>query len=131
MSALVQEWRQFRNDTPGERFEHHHDRMQKTGSRAGAVARLLAGIVLVTTGIVMLFIPGPGLIALLFGFGLLGGQSKMMARGLDRVEPVMRHTTKQAVRTFEDLSPPTRIALVAVAALLAAGAVYLAWRWLS
>ncbi len=130
MSALVQEWRQFRNDPPGERFEHHHDRMKKTGSRAGAVARLLAGIVLIAAGIAMLFIPGPGLIALLFGFGLISGQSKTLARGLDRVEPAIRRTGKRAVHTFKQLSTPARITLVALAALLGAGAAYLAWRWL-
>ncbi len=130
MSALVQEWRQFRDDTPGERFEHHHDRMQKTGSRAGAIARLLAGIVLIAAGLVMLFVPGPGLIALLFGFGLVGGQSKAIARGLDRVEPALRRAGRQAGRAFEQLSTPARIALVAVAALACAGAAYLAWTWL-
>lgn len=101
--------------------------MKKTGSKAGAIAPLLAGIVLIAAGIVMLFIPGPGLIALLFGFGLVGGQSKTIARGLDRVEPPLRRTGKRAVRAFKRLSTPARIALVAFATLLAAGAAYLAW----
>ncbi len=104
--------------------------MKQTGSRAGAIARLLAGIVLIAAGIAMLFIPGPGLIALLFGFGLVGGQSKTIARGLDRVEPVMRHVGRRAVRAFKQLSTPARIAVVAIATLLCAGAAYLAWTWL-
>ncbi len=85
---------------------------------------------LIAAGIVMLFIPGPGLIALLFGFGLLGGQSKTIARGLDRVEPAMRRTGRQAVRAFTQLSTLARIALVSISTLLCAGAAYLAWTWL-
>lgn len=104
--------------------------MQQTGSRAGALARLLVGIVLIAAGIAMLFLPGPGLIALLFGFGLVGGQSKTVARALDRVEPAMRHAGRWAARAFEQLATPARIALVAVATLLCAGAAYLAWTWL-
>lgn len=90
MTALTREWRAFRDDSPGERFEHHHERMRHQGTRAGAIARIAAGIVLLLGGILLLFIPGPGLLVMLFGLGLVGGESRTIARALDRGEPPVR-----------------------------------------
>jgi hypothetical protein len=128
-NSLVTEWRAFKDDEPGERFAHHHQRMSQDGTRAGAIARTALGVLLIAAGILMLFIPGPGLIAMLFGFGLIGGQSKTMAKALDRVEPAMRRTGRRAKRAFMQSSMITKVAIVALAALLAAAAGVLMWRW--
>jgi len=97
MGKLAAEWRAFRADAPGERFCHHYERSQLT-SHASRIARALIGIVLVVVGIVLLFIPGPGLVVGAFGFALLSSQSRVVARVLDRAEPWMRHLVHR-VRT--------------------------------
>ncbi|MBA2539786.1 MAG: hypothetical protein H0V17_09145, partial [Deltaproteobacteria bacterium] len=66
---MTSEWRSFRDDTPGERFSNHRQRMRRNGTRAGAVARIGLGVLLVAGGILLLFIPGPGLLVALFGLG--------------------------------------------------------------
>jgi uncharacterized RDD family membrane protein YckC len=126
---LVTEWREFRDDSPGERFEHHYQRMRQHGSRAGAIARIVVGVLLVVAGIVMLVIPGPGLVAMLFGFGLIGGSSKTIARALDRIEPGMRRQGRRAVRAFRHSSPIVKGLIVVVAAAACAGAAWLMWHY--
>jgi UPF0716 family protein affecting phage T7 exclusion len=89
MAKLAAEWQAFRADLPGERFRHHYDRSQQS-SRPARIARALVGILLVAIGIVLLFIPGPGLLVALFGLALLSSQSHMLASALDRAEPRVR-----------------------------------------
>ena len=100
MARLAAEWHAFRADRPGERFRHHYERSQHT-SRAARIARAVLGVVLVAIGIVLLFIPGPGLLVAFFGFALLSSQSHVLASALDRVEPRLRafgHRVKAKLR---------------------------------
>src|SRR5687767_6912193 len=93
--------------------------MRQQGSRVGAIARMAAGVVLLLAGIAMLFIPGPGILVMLFGFGLLGGESKAIARTMDRVEPALREKGRRAKRWWRFATWPARLAVIAVAAIAA------------
>ena len=84
-SSLTAEWRRFRADSPGVRFYNHYERA-KQASKAKRIVQLLIGLVLVAAGIVLCFIPGPGLLVMVFGFGLLSSMWGSLARALDRVE---------------------------------------------
>jgi hypothetical protein len=126
---MTAEWRAFKDDAPGERFKHHYQRMRQTGTRAGAIARLGLGILLVLAGIVMLFVPGPGILVALFGLGLLGGESKWLASKLDRVEPAMRQGGKQVKRWWLALSRPAKAVLAAAAGLAVGFVIVTAIRW--
>ena len=103
--------------------------MRREGTRAGAIARTVLGVVLAIGGLVLLFIPGPGLLVILFGLGLLGGQSKLLARALDRVEPSLRRGGRAAVRIWKRRSLATQVLLVAIAVLIGAAAAYGLYRW--
>jgi len=126
---MASEWRSFRNDAPGERFSNHRERMRRTGTRAGAIARVGLGVLLVAGGIVLLFVPGPGLLVALFGFGLLGGQSGWLADKLDRVEPPMRRGGRVLKRKWKALAVPGKVALIAFAVIIAAAFGYVMYRW--
>ncbi len=102
----------------------------KHGTRAGAVARVALGILLLAGGIAMLFIPGPGLLVMLFGLGLLGGQSQHLARALDRVEPAMRRIGRRLIGVWKRRSRVAQVAFVVVAVAIAGAAAYGAWTWL-
>jgi UPF0716 family protein affecting phage T7 exclusion len=90
MAKLAAEWHAFRADSPGERFRHHYERSQQT-SHAARLARAAIGVALLAVGIVLLFIPGPGLLVGFFGLALLSSQSHALASALDRAEPRARH----------------------------------------
>ena len=89
MSSLAQQWRSFKNDEPGKRFMHQRERMKQEG-RGLAIALVALGILLLAGGFVLLFIPGPGLLLIVFGLALVAGVSSPLARLLDRTEPKLR-----------------------------------------
>ena len=72
----------------GSRFERHYERKRSDEGR-GAVGRLAwicAGIFFFLAGIVMLFTPGPGLLAIGFGLTCFSTESRRLARWCDRTE---------------------------------------------
>ena len=105
--------------------------MRQTGTRAGAVVRIALGVLLLVGGIALLFVPGPGLLVMLFGLGLLGGQSQHLARGLDRVEPPLRRIGRRMVGVWKRRSRGAQSAIVVVALLIACVVAYGAWIWLT
>ncbi len=129
MSSIVHEWRQFKDDSPGHRFENHYQRMRQEGSRVGKIVRIGLGVLLLAGAIVLLFIPGPGLLVAVFGLALVGGESKTMSRWLDRAELPVRRRARQTKRWWDARSLGAKIGLVAaVVAVAAPIAIYMAWR---
>lgn len=89
IAFFKEDWKQFRADEPGERFENHTDRV-KAGPKAALVLQVLMGVVLLAGGIVLMFIPGPAILAYAFGLAMFAGLSRKLARLLDRAEPALR-----------------------------------------
>lgn len=90
--GIRQEWRRFSAERAGERFVRHYER--KRGDEAKGLLRRLgwiaAGIFFLLAGFVMLFTPGPGLLAIGFGATCLAQESHAMARFCDRSEVSIR-----------------------------------------
>lgn len=78
----------FRDGAPGRRFVEEHDRIEHSTPARIAVAGL--GILLIAGGIVMLFIPGPGLVAILFGLALIATTWRRLAAWMDLGEVRVR-----------------------------------------
>lgn len=89
------EWQRFRADKPGERFANHRERM-KDRSRGATFASLAAGFPLLASGFVLLFVPGPGLVLIVFGLALVASESEWLAALLDRAEARMRRLIRRA-----------------------------------
>jgi uncharacterized membrane protein HdeD (DUF308 family) len=98
--GLAAEWQRFRADPPGERFCNHYQRAQDS-SKAKRIAQLVGGVLLIAVGIVLCFVPGPGLLVMLFGFALLSTLSRGIARTLDRVELAMRRLGRRLKRRWQ------------------------------
>jgi hypothetical protein len=60
---------------------------------------------------------------------LLGGQSKVLARQLAKVEPAMRRGGRYLKRAWSRRSRATQVVLVAIAAAIAAAAAYGMYVW--
>jgi UPF0716 family protein affecting phage T7 exclusion len=93
-SSLAAEWHRLRADSPGERFYNHYERAQQA-SKAKRLVQLLIGLVLVAAGVVLCFLPGPGLLVMVFGFALLSSRSRSVARALDRIECALRRRLRR------------------------------------
>jgi len=87
--GLSHAWHQFKSGAPGRRFVEEHDRVADR-SRVTRVGVIFLGSVLIGAGVVMLFIPGPGLLAMLFGLALIATSWRRLAAWLDLGELRMR-----------------------------------------
>jgi hypothetical protein len=99
------EWKDLRADRAGQRFRHHHERLHRPEYQKLRIIALFVGPILAAGGLVMLFIPGPGLLFIVFGLALLGGQSRKLARLLDRGEPPVRRTLRRVRERWNKLRP--------------------------
>ncbi len=87
--SVAHAWHRFRDAPPGQRFRAHYEHVQRE-SRAARAAHIVIGVLLIAAGIVMLFIPGPGILAILFGLAMIGGISRRIAERMDHGETRVR-----------------------------------------
>jgi len=85
------------------------------------------GVVLILAGIILCFIPGPGLPLLIIGAALLAERSRVISRGLDWIEVKIRKVLRWGKWWWGHASGTTRFAAVLVAAVMVAGAGYAAY----
>jgi hypothetical protein len=102
---IRREWNALRDDPVGRRFRNHHHRMREPGCAKLRVAALVVGPMLAAAGVVMLFMPGPGLLVILAGAALLCGHSETLARWLDHGEPKLRRGLARARRRWRTWRP--------------------------
>ena len=126
VDEMRREWRLFRDDRAGQRFRDHHARLKNGSWRMRALSMVL-GLLLVSAGVVLCFIPGPGVPVLVFGVALLAGESRAVASLLDRAEPPARRAGHRAVRWWRALPLAARVALGAVAIAAGAALAYGTW----
>ena len=126
LADLKESWKTFRKGRPGDRFESFFRarRKKRDGSR---IALLIVGILLIAGGVILLFIPGPGLLLIAFGGALVAQQSLWMAKLLDEIELVARRMARLAARFWKASSIPVRALVVLAAAAGSAAAAYAAF----
>ena len=91
LERIRKEWRKFAAEPPGSRFERHYERKRR--DEKGMMGRAMwvaAGVFFVLAGFVMLFTPGPGLLAIGFGVTCLSQESRRLARSCDQAEVRIR-----------------------------------------
>lgn len=83
--------RDFMAARSGTRFQQRfRQRLQRSTWRV--LLSMALGIVLVPVGVVMLVLPGPGLLVLMIAGALIAGESLVAARALDRVDLAVSRT---------------------------------------
>ncbi|MDE1884303.1 MAG: hypothetical protein KGI64_01890 [Xanthomonadaceae bacterium] len=70
----------------GERFRAHHARMCEGRHALRTVLAIGCGLLLLALGLIMLILPGPGVLTGLVGAALIAGESAFAARLLDRID---------------------------------------------
>lgn len=123
-------WKTFESAPSGERFERIYRRRKTSGSPALRVGLIVAGIILIVGGVVLLAIPGPGLLVIAFGGALIAQQFLFVARAFDWLEVRLRELHRACLAFWKEASMALRAAIVASAAVIAAGAAYVAYLFL-
>lgn len=76
---------------PGKRFEAYFEQSHEPGgSHFLRIFTLASGVLIVLAGLVLMPAPGPGLLVVAAGLALMAGESRWLARRLDRVEMKLR-----------------------------------------
>lgn len=77
--------------------------MRESGSIKLRAVCLGIGVVLAAGGVALLFLPGPGLLLLVFAAALLAGESRTASRWLDRAEPPVARRLQAVKRRWQRL----------------------------
>lgn len=123
IGRLKRSWGRLRSDPPGERFERRYDRHHEEGTSAlrrwGYIG---LGVVVVAAGIFFLPAPGPGMVILALGAGLIAQEFRPIARALDWAELKIRPLVMWGRDVYQRASRLGRGLLAGFVVLLIAGA---------
>jgi hypothetical protein len=81
--ALKRRLRHFMHVPSGERFRTFYDRHHQRPHLVRSIVTIGAGLLLIALGLLLLVLPGPGLLVAAIGAALLAGESLMVARAMD------------------------------------------------
>ena len=98
LEKLKHQFHQLKASRPGRRFQDLHERRADSGKKR-KLLMIGAGIVLLLAGVLMLVAPGPGLLAIAVGIGLIAQEIPSVARALDWLE--LRIRGKSSVEQSE------------------------------
>jgi Putative transmembrane protein (PGPGW) len=86
LDALKRRYRRFMSVPSGERFCAYHRRLRQRPNLMRTLLIAGVGLLLLALGLIMLVLPGPGLLFAAAGAALLAGESLTAARLLDRID---------------------------------------------
>ena len=78
--------RRFLSAPSGTRFQARYVRLQQRPRLARTVLAGGLGLLLLALGLILLVLPGPGLLVAAIGLALIAGESLTLARVLDRID---------------------------------------------
>lgn len=84
--SLKRRVRRFMTAPSGTRFRAYHERLAQRPNLMRTLLAVGCGMILVALGMIMLVLPGPGLLIAAIGAVLIAGESLWAARLLDRVD---------------------------------------------
>jgi hypothetical protein len=84
--SLKRRARRFMTAPSGTRFRAYHERLAQRPNLMRTLLAIGCGLILLALGMIMLVLPGPGLLVAAIGAALIAGESLIVARLLDRMD---------------------------------------------
>lgn len=120
LEKLKQSWRDFQDDTPGERFQDYYKRRQRSHQSIWWKALFIgSGLLIMAIGLFFMVAPGPGVIVIFLGAALIAQQSLLAARALDWLEVQSRKLAAWSLGAWRRAPMGIKIVLVLSAIVLA------------
>ncbi len=130
IGRLKGDWEEFKESKPGERFkERYRRRQQAPGHAAKRILLVILGSVIALGSLLTAPLPGPGFATVFLGLAILAGELLPAARFLDWSEVRLRLLWQFVVDVWRT-GPFGKVSIIFVAAFLAAGFLYVAYRLL-
>jgi len=85
-AALKRRILRFVATPSGSRFRAYHERLEQRPNLMRTMLVVGLGLILLALGMIMLVLPGPGLLVAAIGLALIAGESMWVARLLDRLD---------------------------------------------
>ena len=104
---LKANWGFLKKGKPGSRFLDCYHYKQELRHKYGPIYRRVdigVGLATTTFGLIMVPAPGPGWIIVFCGFALLAGESKGVAKAMDRGEVKLRGFRARVIRSWRKAS---------------------------
>jgi hypothetical protein len=128
LASAKKSWAELERGKPGKRFQQRYERKNPGGKRSWKkVVTLVLGFIVFAAGLFFLPAPGPGMIIVALGAGLIAQASLLGARALDWCELRIRALIKWARGVWESAGTAARAAIVAAGVLVAGAGAYGAW----
>ena len=125
-------WQRFKADPPGKRFQLQFKRRHEVARTPLQKALVLGGGVLLTAvGILLFFLPGPGVLFVLLGAALIAQQSLTVARALDWTEIRLRKLLARSFGVWRNFSAALKIFLVGLTVVGAVAVGFGAFKFLT
>lgn len=128
--SLTKHWHDFKASEPGRRFLDFYEQRQEDRENGQTWRRVLyigLGLILTVAGIVFLGMPGPGLLVIGLGLGLIAGEFESMARALDRLEIWLRKMAAAILQVWKRLKPYQQGFIILIGLVVLGVAAYVAW----
>jgi uncharacterized membrane protein HdeD (DUF308 family) len=122
MTPFRKTLRHLGSSRAGRRFQTVHSVESQKKKPWTMTVKLLLGILLIAVGIFLLAVPGPGLLVVFVGLGVLASGSRAVARLLDRLEVLARNGWEKIMNRWRGAPWYGRIAFAALLAGLVAAA---------
>jgi uncharacterized protein (TIGR02611 family) len=127
IGKLKGDWEEFKESKPGDRFkERYRRRQQEPGHTVKRAVLVILGSVIAVGSLFTAPLPGPGFATVFLGLAILAGELLPAARLLDWSEVRLRQLWK-FIQAVWRTGLSGKIAVAAVAAILAAGFLYVAY----
>jgi hypothetical protein len=84
--SLKRRVRRFMTAPSGTRFRAYHERLAQRPNLMRTLLVVGSGLILLALGLILLVLPGPGLLIAAIGAALIAGESLTVARFLDRID---------------------------------------------
>ena len=117
-------WRHFKKSKPGDRFQvRYYYRKQSGSGRLSRIFNIVVGSALAIVSAFFGWAPGPGLVTLVIGLALVGGEFLTVARFLDWSEVRLRMLARLTRKVWASATTVGRALIVALILLCAAALV--------
>ncbi len=131
LEQIKRSWERFKADSPGNRFQQQFKRGQRVSRTPLQKALVVgSGVLFTGIGIVLFFVPGPGVLFVLLGAVLIAQWSLRLARALDWTEIRVRKLLARSSGVWRQFSAAVKIFLIGLAVIAAAAVGFGAFKFL-